>query len=76
MKLSFSTRGWPDLGWEEMMDIAGEMGFSGIEVYNLPKFDDLLAKGGPFHPYQTAATVRNLREKRQICRKFNKVCGR
>jgi len=63
MKLSFSTRGWPDLGWEEMMELALDMGFSGIEVYNLPKFDPLLDKTGPFHKYQAAATVRQLREK-------------
>ena len=36
MKLSFSTRGWPDLSWEEMIETALDMGFSGIEVYNLP----------------------------------------
>ena len=64
MKLSFSTRGWPNLSWEEMMDTALEMGFSGIEVYNLPKFDPMLDKAGPFHKYQAAATVRQLREKK------------
>ena len=41
MKLSFSTRGWPELSWQEMMDTALDMHFAGIEVYNLPKFDDL-----------------------------------
>ena len=64
MNLSFSTRGWPELAWDEMVDTALSMGFTGIEVYNLPKFGDMLAKGGPFHPYQTAATVRALREKK------------
>ena len=64
MKLSFSTRGWPTLTWDEMVETALDMGFSGIEVYNLPKFDHLLAKGGAFHPYQVAATVRDLREKK------------
>ena len=62
MKLSFSTRGWPNLSWEEMLDTAQDMGFSGVEVYNLPKFNPLLDKTGPFHKYQTAATVRQLRE--------------
>ena len=47
-----------------MMDTALNMGFSGIEVYNLPKFDPLLERGGPFHKYQAAATVRQLREKK------------
>ena len=64
MKLSFSTRGWADLSWEEMMQTALEMGFSGIEVYNLPKFDPMLDRSGPFHKYQAAATVRQLREKK------------
>ena len=64
MKLSFSTRGWADLSWEEMMETALEMGFSGIEVYNLPKFDPMLDRSGPFHKYQAAATVRQLREKK------------
>ena len=62
MKLSFSTRGWPDLSWEEMLSTARDMGFSGVEVYNLPKFATFLDGNGPFHKYQTAATVRQLRE--------------
>ena len=48
MNLSFSTRGWPDLSWDDMIATALDMGFSGIEVYNLPKFDNLLEKGSPF----------------------------
>jgi len=64
MNLSFSTRGWPELSWQEMLDLALEMGFSGVEVYNLPKFDPLTDRSGPFHKYQTAATVRQLREKK------------
>ena len=35
MKLSFSTRGWPELSFEEMLQVASDMGFSGVEVYNL-----------------------------------------
>ena len=64
MKLSFSTRGWPGMSWEEMIETAVEMGFSGIEVYNLPKFDPMLDRSGPFHKYQSAATVRQLRDKK------------
>ena len=63
MKLSFSTRGWPHLSFQEMMDTAMDMGFSGIEVYNLQKQTDLTDRSGPFHKYQTAATARQLREK-------------
>ena len=32
MNLSFSTRGWPELSWDEMIDTALDMGFAGIEV--------------------------------------------
>ncbi len=64
MNLSFSTRGWQDMSWEDMLDTAAEMGFSGVEVYNLPNFESLTGRGGPFHQYQTAATVRQLRDKK------------
>ena len=63
MKLSFSTRGWPGLSFDEMIDTAIDMGFSGIEVYNLPKFPALIDRGGPFHKYNTVATARMLRDK-------------
>ena len=63
MNLSFSTRGWPNLSWEDMMQTALDMGFGGIEVYNLPKFDPMLDRSGPFHKYQAAATVRELKGK-------------
>ena len=74
MKLSFSTRGWPDLNWLELLDVATEMGFAGIEVYNLAKFDALCDKGGPFHKYQIAATVRQLREQKLQVPCFDTSC--
>ena len=74
MNLSFSTRGWPDLTWEEIVDTALDMGFTGIEVYNLPKFPKMLSKGGPFHQYQTAATARDLREKKLTIPCFDTSC--
>ena len=62
MNLSFSTRGWPNLTWDDMIETALDNGFTGIEVYNLPKFDPMLEKGGPFHKHKVAATVRQLRD--------------
>ena len=62
MKLSFSTRGWGDLSWEELIASAQEMKFSGIEVYNLFKFPAMTDRGGPFHKHSIAATVRQLRD--------------
>ena len=74
MKLSFSTRGWSGLSWEEMMETALEMGFSGIEVYNLPKCDPMLDRSGPFHKYQASATVRQLRDKKLQIPCFDTSC--
>ena len=55
MKLSFSTRGWSDLSWEELLSSALDMKFTGIEVYNLHKFSVLTDRGGPFHKHNIAA---------------------
>ncbi len=74
MRLCFSTRGWPEMSWEDMMDTALDMGFTGIEVYNLPKFDALTDRGGPFHKYNCAATVRQLREKHLQIPCFDSSC--
>ena len=74
MKLSFSTRGWPGFSFDEMIQTAIDMGFSGIEVYNLPKFDPLMERGGPFHKYNTAATARTLREKKLSIPCFDTSC--
>ena len=63
MKLSFSTRGWPGLSFDEMIETAIDMGFGGIEVYNLPKFSELVDRGGPFDKYNAVATARMLRDK-------------
>ena len=38
MRLSFSTRGWSHLSWEECLDIGVNMDFEGIEVITCPSF--------------------------------------
>ena len=62
MNLSFSTRGWGDMSWEQMIEAAVDMKFSGIEIYNLIKFPALTDRGGPFHKHRIAATRRQLRD--------------
>ena len=62
MNLSFSTRGWGDLSWEQMLDAALDMKFTGIEVYNVFKFPEMTDRGGPFHKHKIAATIRQLRD--------------
>ena len=37
MKLSFTTRGWSSLSFQEVTDIADELKFSGFELYDLFK---------------------------------------
>ena len=74
MNLSFSTRGWLDCSWEENIETAEEMRFGGIEVYNIHKTPALTDRGGPFHKYNTAATVRQLREKKLCIPCFDTSC--
>ena len=74
MKLSFSTRGWSHLSWEECLDIGVNMDFEGVEVYNLPKFPELMERSAPFHKYNMAATVRQLYEKRLCIPCFDTSC--
>lgn len=64
MKLSFSTRGWNDLSWEEFVANACEMHFSGIEVYNVFKQARFTESNGSFHKYTIVHTYRELREKK------------
>ena len=63
MKLSFSTRGWGQMTWEEMVDTAVEAEFNGIELYNVQKLPEFTGRSGPLHKYNAAATVRQLKEK-------------
>ena len=62
MNLSFSTRGWGDLSWDQMIQEAVDMRFGGVEVYNLFKFPELTDRGGPLHTHKVAATIRQLRD--------------
>ncbi len=61
MKLSFSTRGWQDLSWQDLTEAALDMRFKGIELYNIQK-TVLTDKGGAFHKYELTATLRRLRD--------------
>ena len=59
MQLSFSTRGWNDLTFDRFLDIAGEMDFSGIEVYRLIKDRELYVKGEAFDKYNRLEIYRH-----------------
>ena len=64
MKLSFSTRGWQSFRWEENIETAEEMRFSGIELYNPHLEESLVGRGGPFHKYGVAATMLDLKARK------------
>ena len=62
MNLAFSTRGWRNEDWEKQVEYACELGFRGIEVYNLHKVPSLTDRGAPFHKYNQNQTDRTLKE--------------
>ena len=61
MNLSFSTRGWQSFRWEDQLQTAQVMRFGGIELYHPHLEEELVGRGGPFHQYGVAATIRQLR---------------
>lgn len=63
MKLAFSTRGWSAYSWDELVDLAVEMEFSGIEVCDAQADDALVGRGGPFDSPMQRATARSLHSK-------------
>lgn len=63
MKLSFSTRGWQNLVWDEIVEAAIESEFNGIELYDVQKMPSLTEKNGPLHKYNATATYRFLKDK-------------
>ena len=62
MKLSFSTRGWNALSWEQQVHDAVEMKFQGIEPYNILQYPSLSGKSGAFHTYKLNETYRTLQK--------------
>ena len=64
MNLSFSTRGWNNLTWDEQVRDAVDMGFQGIEPYNIQEFPALSGRGGAFHAYSLNETLRELKKNR------------
>ena len=59
MKLSFSINGWKGYTWQDFVSLAEENGFKGIELHNAME-SNLTEKDGPFHKYNSAATIRKL----------------
>ena len=49
MNVSFSTRGWQQIPWEQQVQMAETMRFGGVELYNVHKTPELTGRGGPLH---------------------------
>jgi len=63
MKLSFSTKGWHEISFEQFCDMAENVKFQGIELHNI--YNKLFTdKDGAFHDYAAAATLRRLYERK------------
>ena len=50
MNVSFSTRGWQQIPWEQQVQMAETMRFGGVELYNVHKTPELT--GFIFYPVQ------------------------
>lgn len=63
MNLSFSTKGWNGYSFQNFCDIANELGFSGIELYDIhsPDFSD---KYSPANPVMAAPIRREMMERK------------
>ena len=64
MKLSLSMRGWQSLPLRQLIDIASDMHFNGLELYSLHREEQLMSYGGLLHPDNVAAARRLFREKK------------
>ena len=59
MKLSFSINGWHSYSWDDFIENAKELSFSGIELHDCMD-NSLTGRDGPFNKYNCAATIRQL----------------
>lgn len=61
MKFAFSSKGWHKASFEDMITVAKELKYDGIELHNThgPLFTE---KDGAFYDYKSAATARKLYE--------------
>lgn len=62
MKLSFSVKGWENYSWQELMQLASENNFKGIDL--CPDTNAaLFTKNGDFDKYNSGATIRSMKDK-------------
>lgn len=73
MKFAFSSKGWHNASFEDMVTIAKELKYDGIELHNThgPLFTE---KDGAFYDYKSAATARKLYEIRLKIPCVDSIC--
>ena len=62
LKLSFSVKGWDNYSWQDMIDLAIENDYKGIDLC-ASAYPSYFQKNGEFDKYNSGATLRNLRDK-------------
>ena len=74
MKLSFSTKGWHGLTFDDFCDISVDLKFQGIELHNIHNelFTD---RDGAFQKVTAPKTVRKLYEKKLSIPCIDSICN-
>ena len=62
LKLSFSVKGWEDYSWQDMIDLATENDYKGIDLC-ASAYPSYFQKNGVFDKYNSGATIRALKDK-------------
>ena len=62
LKLSFSVKGWENYSWQDMIDLAIENDYKGIDLC-ASAYPSYFQKNGEFDKYNSGATVRALKDK-------------
>ena len=62
LKLSFSVKGWEDYSFQDMIDLAIENDYKGIDLC-ASAYPSYFEKNGAFDKYNSGATIRGLKDK-------------
>ena len=62
LKLSFSVKGWEDYSFQDMIDLAIENDYKGIDLC-ASAYPSYFDKNGAFDKYNSGATMRSLKDK-------------
>ena len=62
LKLSFSVKGWDNYSWQDMIDLAIENDYKGIDLC-ASAYPSYFEKNGAFDKYNCGATMRSLKDK-------------